>query len=196
MPTNNCGYIFQYVFALGVLIFSAMTYAEPSRILCWIVDSTAKYAVVPDDDQTRWPQLFSEISNHQNRFIFPLMDLDDSAVVNSNMIRHQFLPPLRLQSARYDADLILIVQASFNGLRWLINWQLADAKTQGQILIKGHVEGSQHDITLNISAAISDYEKNNMLILTENDTVAPPLGILLSSEMPNQAPVQEKIPLY
>lgn len=196
MSDYNCGYIFRGFLAAIVLLFTTTLYAAPHRILCWIVDSTVNNRIVSGDNLTRWPQLFSTMTDEQHHFIFPLMDLDDAAVVTPEMVRNQFLSPIRRQSIRYDADLLLIAQVSMNGQQWSMNWQLADALTQEPLLIKGHAEGMQKEIVMQIRSALAEFEQNNGVILTENDALVPPLGISLSSDVLNHAPVQEDIPLY
>ncbi len=138
----------------------------PERILCWLLDSTAKEQIVPDDKSTRWPQLFNYQSSVSYRFIFPIMDLDDATQIQPATIENAFMSPLLLVSRRYDADKLLLGQLHQQDGEWTLDWQLHDARNDGAVIIRGQARGMQNQLVNQVVAALEAYvqERNSVTV--------------------------------
>ena len=140
----------------------------PERILCWLVDNTAKEQIVPDDKSTRWPQLFNYQGSVSYRFIFPIMDLDDATQIQPATIENAFMSPLLLVSRRYDADKLLLGQLHQQDGEWTLDWQLHDARNDGAVLIRGQAYGMQNELVGQVVAALEAYVQERGFITVEN----------------------------
>jgi len=140
------------------------------RILCWLVDNTAKEQIVPDDKSTRWPQLFNYQGSASYRFIFPIMDLDDATQIQPATIENAFMSPLLMVSQRYDADKLLLGQLHQQNGEWILDWQLHDARNDGAVLIRGKAYGMQNELVGQVVAALEAYVQERGVITVENGT--------------------------
>ncbi len=143
----------------------------PERILCWLVDNTAKEQIVPDDKSTRWPQLFNYQGSVSYRFIFPIMDLDDATQIQPATIENAFMSPLLLVSRRYDADKLLLGQLHQQDGEWTLDWQLHDARNDGAVIIRGQARGMQNQLASQVVAALEAYIQERNLVTVKNVTV-------------------------
>lgn len=194
MRRNNCGFLLRLFLCWCCLAVSFGGLAAPPKIICWFVDASTGKHIIPADNSTLWPQLFS-FNQSQYQFIFPIMDLDDS-IVTAEMIQNRFLQPIRQQSTRYDADYLLLGQLFFVNQRWEMNWSLASQNAQNQPLIQGHASGMQQEIPMHVLSAIDEYMQKSSIVLTENEVIEPPLGIIVSSDFENQHSADTGVPLY
>lgn len=152
----------------------------PERILCWLVDSTTRGQIVPDDKSTRWPQLFNYQTAISYRFVFPIMDLDEATQIQPATIENAFMSPLLIASQRYDADKLLLGQLQQQNGEWILNWQLHDARNDGAILIRGQAYGMQNQLAAQVVSALEAYVQERNAVMVENQPRQLELGLVLA----------------
>jgi hypothetical protein len=168
------------------------------RILCWLVDSSVKEQIVPDDKSTRWPQLFNYQGSVNYRFIFPIMDLDDAVQIQPVTIQNSFMSPLLLASQRYDADKLLLGQLHQLNGEWTLDWLLHDAQHDGVALIRGQATGMQNQLASQVVASLEAYAQERGLV-TVDSTNSPrqlELGLVLAGTTSAAAEQPPYIQLY
>jgi hypothetical protein len=141
--------------ALGVA-----PYWEQPRpaLMFWLVDMQLPIPLVPGDTTTKWPQLFARegaqwaIPSH-----FPLLDLDDLALVSADVVNQGLMPPLVKASQRYGDGLLVRGQLSQQGDQWQLQWHLHDLDSKAAVLINGQSKGTQAQVVTQTFAAISHY---------------------------------------
>jgi len=145
----------------------------PERILCWLVDSSVKPQIVPDDKSTRWPQLFHAQLSTNYRFIFPIMDLDEATQIQPAIIENAFMTPLFAASQRYDADKLLLGQLLQRNGEWTLNWQLHQARGDGSVIIRGQARGMQNQLIAQVVTALNAYMQERNSVMVSNQVYSP-----------------------
>ena len=139
--------------------------AMSERVLCWLVDQTSGSQIVADDKSNRWPTLFNYQGSVNYRFLFPIMDLDESTQIQPATIENAFMSPIVVASRRYDADKLLLGQLQSSNGEWILNWQLHDGR-DGRALIRGQAMGMPNQLAAQIVSALESYiqEQNSVTV--------------------------------
>lgn len=127
-------------------------------LLLWLVTANADQPILPGDPSTPWPEAF----RRQGLVVglqatFPLLDLDDVALVNPDMIKQGLMTPLLQASRRYGPGLLLLGELEQQGERAALRWTLRDGSGAGKALISGQAKGSQSEIVAQTLGAVSSY---------------------------------------
>lgn len=142
--------------ALGVV-----PYWEQPRptLLFWVVDTQLPVPLIPGDTSTSWPRRFSnEGARWAIPSLFPLLDLDDLALVSPDVVTQGLMPPLLKASQRYgDGVLLVRGQLSQQGEQWQLQWHLHAGTGKGEALINGQSQGTADAVVSQTLSAISHY---------------------------------------
>ena len=127
-------------------------------LLLWIVSHNAEQPIIPGDASTSWPEQFRRqgvvVGFPAN---FPLLDLDDVAMVTPDAIQQGLMPSLLQASQRYAPGLLLLGELDQQGQAWALHWSLRDASGAGKELISGQAKGNEAEVAAQALSAVSSY---------------------------------------
>ena len=127
-------------------------------LLVWLVSPSAEQSIIPGDPSTSWPEQF----RRQGLVVglpvnFPLLDLDDVALVNPDVIKQGLMPPLLQASLRYAPGLLLLGELDLQGQVRVLRWTLRESSGAGKALISGQAKGNESEVTAQTLSAVSSY---------------------------------------
>lgn len=109
------------------------------RVLFWLVQDDR---LLPDEDTAGWS---ARVAQQGQRWAipvrFPLMDLDDIALVKPEQVTQGMLAPLLKASRRYEADALVLGRLYQKDNTWWLDWTLHTTMNKGTALGSGRAKG-------------------------------------------------------
>jgi len=125
------------------------------KVLFWLVSEDR---LVADEDKAGWSARIAGQGQHWGIPVrFPLMDLDDIALVTPDQVTQGLLAPLRKASLRYEADALVLGRLYQKEDTWWLDWTLYTAADKGAALGSGRVKGEPAALVSQLMSGLLAY---------------------------------------